>query len=124
MRSNKRKKVNQRKRQQKNKQIEGWLNRYGFAYAGRDNVNQVFKNLKETNLPSKIIKNASHEVDKVLEQRINQIIKSGGAEVRRIVLGILRGAIEEVYKTPFRLLGKIVKRKLTHARKKITGVKK
>ena len=49
MRSNKRKKVTRRKRQQKNKQIGGWLNRYDFAYTERDSVNQVFKILKETN---------------------------------------------------------------------------
>ena len=65
MKSNKRKKVTRRKRQQKNKQIGGWLNRYDFTYTGRDSVNQVFKNLKETtNIRSKIIKNASHELIK------------------------------------------------------------
>ena len=111
-----------KKQRRQKKQIGGWLNRYDFAYAGRDSVNQAFKNLDRT--APRLIKNASGEVDKVLEQRISQVIRQGGAEVQRIAPGILRGAIEEVYKTPFRLLGKFGKRKLAQVRKKIRGVKK
>lgn len=44
-------------------------------------------------------------MDKIAQNRINQVIKSGGAEVERILPKIIRGAMEDVYKTPFRLLG-------------------
>ena len=111
-----------KKQRRQKKQIGGWLNRYDFAYAGRDSVNQAFKNLYRT--APRLIKNASGEVDKVLEQRISQVIRQGGAEVQRIAPGILRGAIEEVYKTPFRLLGKFGKRKLAQVRKKDKGSQK
>ena len=39
------------------------------------------------------------------QQRINQIISQGGKEVERVLPKILRGATEDVYQTPFRLLG-------------------
>ena len=38
------KKVKRRKRRQR-KQPRGWLNRYDFAYAGRDTVNNGVKHL-------------------------------------------------------------------------------
>ena len=44
-------------------------------------------------------------MDKIAQNRINQVIKSGGAEVERILPKIIRGTMEDVYKTPFRLLG-------------------
>ena len=77
----------------------GWLNRYDFAYAGRDTVNQVGK------IAPNIIKVAAGSIDEVAKKRIDQIIKQGGAEVERIAPKIIRGAIEEVYSTPFRMLG-------------------
>ena len=39
-------------------------------------------------------------------QRINQIIYQAGQEAERMLPKILRGAIEDVYQTLFRLLGK------------------
>ena len=52
----------------------GFLNRYDFAYAGRDTVNQVGKTV------SGIIKQATDQTDKIVQDRINQVIRSGGAE--------------------------------------------
>ena len=52
-----------------------------------------------------IINQVTGEVNKIVKQRINQIIRSGGAEVERVAPKIIRGAIEQVYKTPFRLHG-------------------
>ena len=46
-----------------------FLNRYDFAYVGRDTVNQLGKNAPG------IIKNASSEINNIAQQRINQIIR-------------------------------------------------
>ena len=50
-------------------QTGGFLNRYDFAYAGRDTVNQLGK------IASGIIKNASGQIDEIAKKRIEQIIK-------------------------------------------------
>ena len=72
-----------------------FLNRYDFAYAGRDTVNQAVKGLVA--LAPKIITQATGQVDQIAQ---------GGQQVEKIAPKI-KSAIEEVYKTPFRLLGKI-----------------
>ena len=95
------------------KQTGGFLNHYDFAYAGRDVVDQVGK------IASKVIEQASGEINKIAQGRIDQVIRSGGAEVERIMPKIIRGAIEEVYKTPFRLLGNFGKTQFQKIKKKI-----
>ena len=92
-----------RRRVRRKKQKGGFLNRYEFAYAGRDTINQAFKNIDKSAPP--LTNNLSAELNKILEQRTNQIITQGGAELRQIGPKLLRGAIEDAYKTPFRLLG-------------------
>ena len=92
----------QKRRVRRKKQKGGFLYRYDFAYAGRDTINQAFKNLDKT--APLLIHNLSAELNKILEQRINQIIRQGGAELRQIGPKLLRGAIENTYQTPFRLL--------------------
>ena len=77
----------------------GFLNRYDFAYAGRHTVNQVGK------IVPVIIKQATGQIDKISQHRINQFIRSGSAEIERVLPKVLCGAIKDVYKTPFRLLG-------------------
>ena len=81
------------------RQPRGFLNRYDFAYAERDTVNQLGK------IAPGIIKNASGQIDEIAKKRIEQIIKQGGAEVQRVTAKIIRGALEELYSTPFRMLG-------------------
>ena len=49
---------------------------------------------------------------KLLNREINQIILQGGKEVERVLPKILRVAIEDVYQTPFRLLGNFGKKQL------------
>ena len=93
------------------RQIGGFLNRYDFAYAGRDTVNQVGK------IAPGIINKASGEINKIAQQRIDQVIKSGGAEIERVAPKIIRGVIEEVYKTPFRRLGNLGKRQFEKIKK-------
>ena len=56
-------------------QTGGFLNRCDFAYAGRDIVNQVGK------VTPKLLKQATGEINKIAQQRINQVVHSGGAEI-------------------------------------------
>ena len=65
------------------RQLGDFLNRYDFAYAGRDTVNQAAK------VAPGVIKAAADDINKVAEQRINQIISKGGAEVERVLPKIL-----------------------------------
>ena len=92
-----------KKRKMSRRQTGGFLNRSDFAYAGRDTVNQVGK------IAPGIISKATSD-NKIAQQRIDQAIRTGGAEIERVAPKIIRGAIKEVYKTPFRLLGNLGKK--------------
>ena len=82
----------------------GFLNRYDFACAGRDTVNSAVKHL-DYRAPI-VLKKVSDKADKILQRRISHVIKKSDAEIERIGPKILRGAIEDLYKTPFRLVGR------------------
>ena len=98
----------------KNKRQTGrFLNHYDFAYAGRDTINQAAK------VAPRIIKGATNKINNIAQQRINQIISQGGREIERVLPGILRGAIENVYQTQFRLLGNFGKKQLNELKNKI-----
>ena len=97
----------------KSRQTGGFLNRYDFAYAGRDTVNQVGK------ITPKIITNANSDINKIAKDRIDQIVRTRGAEIERIAPKIIKGAIEEVYKTPFRLLGNLGKKHFQKIERKL-----
>ena len=101
-------------RKRKNKrQYGGFLNRYDFAYAGRDTVNQAAKVAPE------MIKAATNNLNKIAEQRLNQIISQGGKELGRVVPKLLHGTIEDVYHTPFRMLGNLGKKTFSDVKRKI-----
>ena len=51
-------------------------------------------------------------LNNIAQQRIDQIILQGGKEIECALHKILRGAIEDVYQTPFRLLGNFEKEQL------------
>ena len=51
-----------------------------------------------------MISQATGKINKTAQQRIDQVVWSGGAEIERVAPKIIRGTIEEVYKTSFRLL--------------------
>ena len=89
------------------------MNRYDFAYAGRHTVNQVGK------IAPGILNKTTSDTNKTAQQRIDQAIKTGGAEIERIAPKIIRGAIEDVYKTPFRLLGNFRKKQLQNIKSKL-----
>ena len=69
----------------KRKQRGRFLNRYDFAYAGRDTIKQASK------------------------------------ELERIGPGLLKNAIEELYKTPFRLLETAGKKKYNVIKKNVSN---
>ena len=100
-------------RKHRRRHTGGFLSRYDVAYAGRDTVNQVGK------IAPGIINKATADIDKIAKQRINQVIRDGGAEIERVAPKIIRGAIEEVYKTPFRLLGNLGKKQFMKIKRRL-----
>ena len=66
-----------------------------------------------------MISQATGEINKIAQQRIDQVVRSGGAEIERVALKIIRGAIEEVYKTPFSLLGNLGKKQFQKIKRKL-----
>ena len=101
------------KKRRPQRRTGGFLSRYDFAYAGRYTVNQVGK------ITPAIIKQATGQIDKNAQDRINQVIRSGGAEVERLLPKIICRAIADVYKTPFRLLGNLGKQQFQKIKKNI-----
>ena len=106
-------KIGKRTGKRKKRQTGRFLSRYDFAYAGRDVVNQAGK------VAPSIINKATSDINKIAQERIDQAIRIGGAEVKRIAPKIIRGAIEEVYKTPFRLLGNLGKKQFQKIKQNI-----
>ena len=66
-----------RKKRKKRRQKDGFLNGYDFVYAGRNVVNQAFKNLDK--IAPALIQSLKGELNNVLQQRIHQVITEGGA---------------------------------------------
>ena len=95
------------------RQTGGFLNCYDFAYAGRGTVNQVGK------ISPGIIDKATSDTNEIAQQRIDQAIRMGGQEIEQVAPKIIRGAIEEVYKTPFRLLGNLGKNQFQKIKRKL-----
>ena len=114
-RQKRRKKQKRRRtvRYKRERQLGGFLNRYDFAYAGRDVVNQAAK------VAPGIIKAATNDINNIPEQRLNQIISQGSKEIERVLPKVLRGAIEYVYQTPFRLLRNLGKNQFNKLKQKI-----
>ena len=86
------------------RQHGSFVNLYSFAYACRVVVNEA------TKVAPGVIKASVNDINKIAEQKINQIISQGGKEAERILAKILRGAIEDV--RPFRLLSNFGKQQL------------
>ena len=94
------------------RQIGGFSNRYDFVYAGRDVVSQVGK------IVPGVIDKATGKINKIVQQRIGQAIKTGGAEIERVAPKIIRGAIEEVYKNTVQISWKSWKTAVSKNQKK------
>ena len=93
------------------RQIGGFLNRYDFAYAGRDTVNQASKQLNA--LAPKLLDQLTAGLDKVSANRVNQL--------KQMVPGLIKGAVEELYKTRFRLLENAGKKKYDSIKTKLSS---
>ena len=102
-----------KKKQMSRRQIGDFLNRYDFTYAGRDVVNQVGK------IAPNITNQATGEINKIAQQRIDQAIRSGGAEIERVGPKIIGAAIEEVCEMPLRLLGNLGKKQFQKIKRKL-----
>ena len=74
------------------RQTGEFLNRYD-----RDTVNSAVKHL-DYRAPI-VLKKVSGKADEILQHRISQLIKESGAKMERTGPKILRGAIEDLYKT-------------------------
>ena len=107
------KRIYRRIDQKRKRQSGGFLNRYDVAYAGRDVVNQAAK------VAPGVIKAATNDINNSAKDTINQTISEGWKEVERLLPEILRGAIEVVYQTPFRLLRNFGKQQLNKIKRKI-----
>ena len=57
-----------------------------------------------------MITQATGKINKIAQERIDQIVWSDRSEIKRAAPEIIKGAIEEIYKTPFRLLGNLSKK--------------
>ena len=111
-------------RQPRRTQRGGFLSRYDLSYIGRDSVNQAVKHLEKL-APQLInqtmnraqaaapvlLSRASHKLDKVAAKCIDQIAQRTGGTLQKIAPDIIGGTIEELYKTPFRLLGRFGRKK-------------
>ena len=66
-----------------------------------------------------VIKTATNNINNIATDRINQIISQGGKEVERALPKFLQGVTEDVYQTPFRLLGNFGKQQFNKIKRKI-----
>ena len=58
-------------------------------------------------------------MDRLAQRRIQQILEHEGQKIEKIAPKIIRGAIEDVYWTPFRLLGNFGEKKSNQLKQKI-----
>ena len=77
------------------------------------------KNISSTNQVGKVAPKLPVKINTIAQQRIDQVVRSGRAEIERVAPKIIRGAIEEVYKTPFRLLGNLDKKQFQKKKRKL-----
>ena len=108
----------EKKRKEKKSRVSktkngGFLNRYDFAYAHRNTFNQASK------VAPGVIKAATNDINNIAKQRIDQTISKVGKEMELVPPKIVRGAIEDVYQTPVRLLWNSGKQQLNKLKKNI-----
>lgn len=111
-----------KKRKYTRQQHGRFFNRYDFAYASRDVLNQAMRGLDS--LAPKWIGQTLKEIDKIAKARIKQIMSQGRHQIQKISPQIIQSAIEDVYKTPFRLLGNLGKKKFNQLKPKLSTLVK
>ena len=109
-----------KQRKGRRQQHGSFLNRYDFAYAGWDTVKQAMKGLDS--LAPKLINQTSGEIDEIAVARVKQVLNDGGQQIQKITPQIIRGAIGDVYKTLFRLLGNLDKKKFAQLKTKLSKI--
>ena len=108
-------------RNRRRRQRGGFLNRYDFAYAGKDAVNQAAKLLNSLapQLVNQLMDRATTGLDKVIAKRVEQLSRETDQTLKKIAPRLIRGAIEELYKTPFCLLGNLGRKKYKELKKNV-----
>ena len=108
-------------RNRRRRQRGSFLNRYDFAYAGKDTVNQAAKHLNSVapQLVNQLMDRFTTGLDKVTAKRVEQLSRETGQTLKKIAPGLIRGAIEELYKTPFRLLGNLGQKKYKELKRNV-----
>ena len=108
-------------RNRRRRQRGSFLIRYDFAYAGKDTVNQAARHLNSLapQLVNQLMDRATTGLDKVTAKRVEQLSQETGQTLKKIAPGLIRGAIEELYKTPFRLLGNLGRKKYKELKKNV-----
>ena len=64
----------------------------------------------------------SMEIDQNAQKRIQQVINQGGREIKRVAPKFIKGAIDEFYKTSFRLFGQFRKKKYAQIKRKLNRI--
>ena len=103
------------------RQRGGFLNRYDFAYAGGNTVNQAAKHLVTLapKLINQLMSKATTGLDNITAKRVEQISRETGQTLKQTAPGLITAAIEELYKTPFRFLGNLGRKKHKALKKKV-----
>ena len=73
-------------------------------------------------LAPNLIGQASKEICKIAEARIRQVINDDGQQIQKIAPQTIRGAIEDVYKTQFKLLGKLRKQTFLQLKRRLSKI--
>ena len=73
-------------------------------------------------LAPKLINQTSGEIDEIAVARVKQVINDGEQQIQKITPQIIRGAIGDVYKTLFRLLGNLDKKKFAQLKTKLSKI--
>ena len=62
---------------------------------------------------------ATNGLDKVTARRVEQLSRETGETLKKIAPQLIRNAIEELYKTPFCLLGKLGRQKYKELKRNV-----
>ena len=73
---------------------------------------------QSSNQLNKVGRQRINQLDAVAQRRIDQLVKSAGHKIERIAPSLIRGAIEEAYKTHFRFLGNLGRRQYPKIKKR------
>ena len=76
-----------------------FLNRYDFAYTGRDTTNTAISQLNR--IPPGLITKIRSQLDQIADRRIKQAIQQSGKEINRVALKIIKTLLRNCTKLHF-----------------------